>query len=248
MVQPLYKVMEEVPDPRAASGRRYPLGAILLLMCGGLMCGYRTPNQIALWGQELSREFLQALGFKRGIAPGKSVLYEVLRRLDVAALEERLAGWAESVLQELTAGEAEGPLQGIAIDGKTLRGSRKQGAPLSHLLSAVSHGIGLTLYQVAVDEKTNEIPLAEELLCGLLLEGRVVTMDALLTQRRLAEQIVAAGGEYIMMAKGNQPTLEADIELAFADFSPYAHERGHARQRGARPDRAPHARDQQPAE
>jgi predicted transposase YbfD/YdcC len=70
---------------------------------------------------------------------------------------------------------------GLAIDGKTLRGSRKQGAPLTHLLSAVSHHLGLTLGQTPVDDKTNEITAVHTLLEGLVLRGQVVTVDALLT-------------------------------------------------------------------
>jgi len=105
----------------------------------------------------------------------------------------------------------------VALDGKTLRGSKKLGATMSHLLSAVSHGTGLTLYQVGVDLKTNEIPLAQELLKGLLIEGRVFTMDALLTQRQLAQTLVEHKGDYFMLVKGNQPLLRQDIRCYFAD-------------------------------
>ena len=82
----------------------------------------------------------------------------------------------------------------MAIDGKTLRGSQKQGAPGAHLLSALAHRLGLTLAQHAVADKTNEIPVVLELLRHVVLEGRGMTMDALLTQRQIAQQIVDAGG------------------------------------------------------
>ena len=82
----------------------------------------------------------------------------------------------------------------LALDGKTLCGSRSQGACDVHLLSAVSHGLGLTLSQQAVCDKTNEITAAQTVLASLVLEGRVVTMDALLTQRAIAETIVTKGG------------------------------------------------------
>jgi len=74
-----------------------------------------------------------------------------------------------------------------------------------HLLSALAHRLGLTLAQQAVADKTNEIPVALELLQHLVLEGRIVTMDALLTQRQIAQQIVDAGGDYVMVVKENQP-------------------------------------------
>ena len=79
----------------------------------------------------------------------------------------------------------------------------------------MSHRLGLTLGQVPVGEKTNEIALAHTLLDALLLEGRVLTMDALLTQRAIARDVVERGGEYLMVVKDNQPTLRADIALLF---------------------------------
>ena len=135
--------------------------------------------------------------------------------MEVEQLERLLGAWVESVLQELG---LDSPLPAVALDGKTLRGSKKLGAAMAHLLSAVSHGVGLTLYQVAVDSKTNEIPVAQELLKGLLIEGRVFTMDALLTQRQIAQTIVANKGDYFMIAKGNQAHLHQDIRFYFEDI------------------------------
>jgi hypothetical protein len=80
------------------------------------------------------------------------------------------------------------------MDGKSLRGSARQGALDTHLLSVVSHHLGLTVHQQAVSDKSNEIPAAQEVVRALVLEGRVLTVDALLTQRELAAQIVKKGG------------------------------------------------------
>ena len=215
-VRPLRQVLAEMTDPRAEQGQRYDLVAILMLVCGAMLCGYDNPNQIASWGQAQETEFQQDLGFKRGMVLGKSQLYDVLSQLDVVELERRLGDWAESVLQELG---LTSPLQAIALDGKTLRGSHKLGAVMAHLLSAVSHGLGLTLYQVGVARKTNENPVVQELLKGLLIEGRVFTMDALLTQRQIAQTIVANQGDYFMVAKGNQAHLQQDIAFYFEDIS-----------------------------
>ena len=98
---------------------------------------------------------------------------------------------------------------------KTLRGSQKQGAPGVHLLSALSHHVGLTLTQQAVDAKTNEITQVETVLRQIVLKDRVVTMDALLTQRHVAQTIVDEGGDYVMIVKEHQPQLRADIALVF---------------------------------
>lgn len=127
---------------------------------------------------------------------------------------------------------AAGEVEGIALDGKTLRGSRKQGAPAVHLLSAVSHRLGLTLGQQAVGDKTNEIPLAPVLLRSLLLEGRVVTMDALLTQREVAQAVLDGGGDDVMVAKENQPRLQQEIATVFASPPPAATRPGSRRRGG----------------
>lgn len=229
-VKPLRQVLAEVVDPRAERGQRHEFVAILMLVCAAMLCGYDNPNQIAIWGQSLKPEFLRDLGFKRGQAIAKSQLYAVLSQIEVAPLEQRLGHWVESVWHEL---DPDSPLPAVALDGKTLRGSKKLGAALAHLLSAVSHGLGLTLYQVGVDSKTNEIPLVQELLKGLLIEGRVFTMDALLTQRQIARTIVENKGDYFMLAKGNQGHLQQDIRLYFAAAQVVPHtttiELGHGR-------------------
>jgi predicted transposase YbfD/YdcC len=105
--------------------------------------------------------------------------------------------------------------EAVAVDGKTLRGSKKQGAAGAHLLSVLAHRVGLTLTQQAVDDKTNEIKAVETVLEQIVLHGRIMTMDALLTQRQVAQTIVDRGGDYVMMVKNNQPKLKADIELIF---------------------------------
>jgi predicted transposase YbfD/YdcC len=140
----------------------------------------------------------------------------VLRQLDRDRLEAKLQAWAEGVLGTWPESVGEGE-EALALDGKTLRGSHKQGAAGSHLLSVLHHRLGLTVLQQAVDDRTNEIPVALEVLAGLLLEGRVVTVDALLTQRAVASTILAGGGDYVMLVKGNQPELEEDIRLVFEE-------------------------------
>ena len=138
----------------------------------------------------------------------------VFRHVDRDAFEAHLGAWADQVVGSLPPG-LEMPATAIALDGKTLRGSKKQGAPGTHLLSALAHQVGVTLAQHAVDDKTNEITAVETILQPLVLEGRIVTMDALLTQRHIAQTIVDKGGDYGMIVKENQPQLRADIELGF---------------------------------
>lgn len=216
--RPLIAVLADIPDPRSRQGRRHPLPALLALACTAMWCGYQSYGAIAEWSRHYGREWMDALGLTHAIPPCAATLHTVFRRLDRQQVEAVLGAWAESVVQA-TAGEAPARVA-VALDGKTLRGSQKQGVPGAHLLSAVSQQVGLTLGQVGVDAKTNEIPVAQTLLAGLVLQGRVFTLDALLTQRAIAETIVAGGGDYVMVAKGNQPQLQADIALVFATPPP----------------------------
>jgi hypothetical protein len=153
---------------------------------------------MADWGRNYGQSLARSLGFPRGKTPAVGTLHTVLAGLDKAALERALAAWAEDVLARLPPPKGEPPkgkaLRGVSLDGKTLCGSQGRGACDVHLLSAVSHGLGLTLAQEAVSDKTNEITAAQTVLAGLVLEGRVVTVDALLTQKAIAETIAAKGG------------------------------------------------------
>lgn len=196
--RPLIEVLAEVPDFRRPQGKRHPLPAILALTCAATLCGYKSYGAVAQWGRNYGPDLAQALGFSGGKTPAVGTLHTVLSGLDRGALERTLADWAECILAHLPTkpppAQTSPPLRGIAIDGKTLRGSKAQGACDVHLLSAVSHGLGLTLFQEAVSDKTNEITAAQTVLRALVLEGRVVTMDALLTQKAIAHTIRDKGG------------------------------------------------------
>ena len=95
----------------------------------------------------------------------------------------------------------------VAIDGKRLRGSKNQGAPGSHLLSAVSHKFGLTLAQSPVPDENNELSAFSKVISGLVLEGRVITVDAMFTNRTVAHSLLERGADYLMVVKENQPEL-----------------------------------------
>jgi len=178
-----------------------------------MLCGARSYSAIAEWGRNYGTRIAQALGFTHG-TPCAATLHTIFRHVNRDEFEAHLGAWADSVVGSLPAApEMPGPA--VALDGKTLRGSKKQGAPGTHLLSALAHQVGVTLAQHAVDDKTNEITVVETILHQLVLEGRIVTMDALLTQRQVAQTIVDAGGDYVMIVKENQPQLKADIELVF---------------------------------
>ena len=124
---PLVQAFVEIADFRQASGKRYPLPAVLALACAAMLCGYRSYGAIAEWGRNYGQTLVTALGFPNGKTPCASTLHWIFRHLDCGQFESCLGQWTETVLQAYppSAGQAEG----LAIDGKTLRGSQKQGAP-----------------------------------------------------------------------------------------------------------------------
>lgn len=196
----LIDLFSEIPDFRQARGKRHPLKAILALAAAATLCGYRSYSAIAEWGRNYGADLARALGFSHEKTPCASTLHTIFRLLDKQVFERELGSWAELVTGESLSQE----LDAIAIDGKSLRGSQKQGAAGAHLLSAVSHRLGLTLWQSSVPDHTNEIGVVLDLVSGLILEGRVITVDALLTQKKLAEAILAQRGHYLMVVKENQ--------------------------------------------
>lgn len=218
--RPLQDVLAEVPDPRQAQGRRYPLGAILALVCAATLCGYETYGAMAEWGANYGGELVRSLGFRNDRTPCAATLHNVLKKIDLDALERAIERWVRSLVRtyrRLFRGRL-----AISFDGKTLRGSKKQGARGTHLLSMVSHALGLTIFQQAVDDKSTEIPALHAVLDRLVLAGQIVTVDALHTQRETATAILAAQADYVMVAKDNQRALVATITAVLATPSTLA--------------------------
>jgi hypothetical protein len=198
-IPPLVEALKQVPDFRSKHGKRYPLEAILALGIAATLCGYDSYSAMSEWGRNYGPDLAVALGFKNGKTPSVGTFFAVFSQVDKAALQKVLTEWNEQVL--LALGHAKEDLVALSIDGKTLRGTRAQqvhagGTPVveSHLLAAVSHGLGLCVGQQAVSSKENEIAAMKSLLSDLLVKGRVLTMDALLTQKDIARQIVLKGG------------------------------------------------------
>jgi hypothetical protein len=188
----LIEALKAVPDFRSRHGRRYPLYAILALGIAAMLCGYNSYGAMVEWGKNYGKALATVLGFKDGKTPSVGTLFTVFSRVDKEALLAVLTAWCEQVL--VASGQLVGQPVALCVDGKTLRGTRKQAALETHVLSAVSQHLGLTVGQRAMTSKESEIGAMQELLCGLVLSGRVVTMDALLTQKKIARQIVTKGG------------------------------------------------------
>ena len=214
----LLSFLAAVPDPRGRHGRQHSLSAVLALVCCAIMCGAKSYAAIAQWAQDHDIGLMHRLGFTRR-PPKMGGIRKILIALDSKAFEGALKRWAESVLGRPVA-SGPSPPEAFALDGKTARGSLDGLEKAVHLLSLVAHESGLTVAQTQVpnggENKTNEHKTALQLLRAIVLEGRLITGDAMFCQRDLSQQIVDAQGHYFWFVKENQPTLLNDIKAAFA--------------------------------
>ncbi len=207
----------EVPDPRRAASVTYPLAAILTLAVCAILANHLSVLAIAEWGARQSPDHLRTLGFADGRTPRQSTVQRVFCKLDGAVLAETLT----RCFTPVAVPDAEGGPQGIAIDGKAQRGRLRfaaNGGPV-HALSAFCHELGVVLAHepitVRSDKAEAELTVAPALLDRLDWRGRVLTGDALFCQRALCQQVRAAGGDYLLLVKENQPALYQDIQLLF---------------------------------
>jgi hypothetical protein len=212
--------LAEVPDPRRPYGWRperppLPLVGLLQLTVAALASGCRSLYAVAQWGRERVEddpELLVGLGLPAGRSPSVATLHRVFKRLDVAAFERAVGGWLART--GIAADDA------LAVDGKALRGIHGDEVPGVHLVAAHAHRAGAILAQLRTAGKGHELAATEALLGEAPLAGRVVTGDALLTQRTVCEAIVAREGDYLLPADENQPTLRAGIARAFSPMEP----------------------------
>jgi len=207
-----------VPDPRGKQGRQYTWWHLLAIVSWAILCGQKVVCGIAEWAQAHAELLLEAWGEELPRVPSESTLRRALRYVDVEELERHVAEFDEAMTAcgPAASTSSTGGWEGQALDGKEVRGANTHGAQL-HLVSLVKQESGTVLDQQAVPAKTNEIKAAPELLQGRDLHGLVITGDALLTQRALAQQILDQGGHYLMVVKRNQAELYEDIHTLFAE-------------------------------
>ncbi len=208
----LVEALRGTPDPREARGKRHAWELILALIALGILHGERTPYGIGQWVAAHEEDLIAWLKPSRSYLPSASTIRRALEHIDVEQAEEQLRRFTEGQVGKRSGDE----YKGLALDGKSIRGTHKHGRPI-HLLSAVYHDPAAVVAQVEVGSKENEITAAPALLARVDLQGCVVTTDALLTQRKLCRQIVEQGGHYLMEVKDNQPLLKEDIAYLFED-------------------------------
>lgn len=213
----LMKVLRQLPDVRSRRGIRHRATNILAIAVCATLSGARSYQSIYEWGTRLHQSQRRRLGCRmnprtrRLDVPSEKTIRLFLQTADVERLDRSLGEWLAGLSRE--------PAEAIAIDGKVLRGSGREGKQVQ-LLSGVVHGTGVTIAQRRVLDKNNETVEAPALFEGKDIRGTVITGDALHTTREFARFLVEdKGADYVLPVKNNQPTLRNDVEQLFEGVS-----------------------------
>jgi predicted transposase YbfD/YdcC len=216
------KHFRKLRDPRRQHGRLHRLLDLVVIAIAAVTGGADTWREMAAFGRRHESWFKRFLALEHGIA-SHDTFERVFARLDPAVFQCCLRGWLVALSEVLQCAQ-------IAIDGKTLRGSRpgKDNLGPLHLVSAWATQNHLVLGQVAVEGKSNEITAIPRLLELLELQGAVVTIDAMGCQKEIAAKIRQRGGHYVLTVKENQPHLLQDIQESLvqaheSEFAGVAH-------------------------
>ena len=202
---------EALEDPRSTINRRHPLISVVVIALMAVLAGASGPTAIAKWAALKEEFLLETLDLPNGI-PCKDVFRRVLVLLKPTAFQACFANWLQSL--RATAAAATGVEQPVlAVDGKTARRShdRSKGLGALHSVSVWASEFGLSLGQVACAEKSNEITAIPELLRLVDIKGAIITIDAMGTQKAIAEQIIEGEADYVLALKGNQGTLHQAV-------------------------------------
>jgi predicted transposase YbfD/YdcC len=206
----LYQAFGTVPDPRSRHGQRYDLPYLLICLVAALLCNCNSLEAVGEWCRDQQLLLRRLFGPRDFYTPTGSLYRRLLPRLSVGHLELVLAAWVRA--SRPTKDE-----EAVALDGKTVRGAATSGQKGPHLLAFCTHETQETLLQVRVSEKTNEIPIAQDLLPCFSMQPRVYTADALHTHASFMHTVHALCGFCVLTVKGNQPTLYADLATYFND-------------------------------
>jgi predicted transposase YbfD/YdcC len=225
---------ESLPDPRHTRNRRHLLGDVLVIAVCGVIVGCAGPTSIARWARAKEDWLREVLALPNGI-PSRDCIRRVLSALKPEAFQKCFQAWIGACLVDAEKDSG----RTIPIDGKTMRRSHDRAAGLGplHVISAWASEPGLSLGQVATEEKSNEITAIPKLIDQIDVKGAVVTIDAMGCQKEIAKKIVAAEGDYVLAVKDNQPTLHQAIQAFFSehledDLQRVPHRRDQTREKG----------------
>ncbi len=202
---------DELEDPRSSINQKHPLVSVVVIAMMAVLAGASGPTSIADWAKHKASFLLPLLDLPHGV-PRKDVFRRVLCLLRPEAFQSCFVAWLTS-LREKAALKTEIDQPIFAIDGKTARRShdRKLNLGALHSVSVWASEYGLSLGQVACEEKSNEITAIPELLRLVDISGAIITIDAMGTQNEIAERIIEAGADYVLTLKGNQGNLHQAV-------------------------------------
>lgn len=203
-------------DPRMNRRRLHNLSDIVTIAICAVICGADTWEDLEEFGEAKFDWFQSFLALPNGI-PSHDTFARVFARLDPQEFGACFISWIKALSQEIHSEEVDI----ISLDGKTLRGSFDKAlskTPL-HMVNAWSTNLSISLGQMAVGGKSNEITAVPKLLELLDISGCIVTADALNTQRAIAEKVGSCGAEYVLALKANQGTLHEDVKLKFENMA-----------------------------
>lgn len=208
-------VFGQLDDPRIDRKKLHPMLEILLLTLCAVICGSESWDDIETFGKAKVGFLRRYLPYVHGI-PSDDTLRRFFRAIDSTQFQRLFIEWIRAWLQPEVADKV------VAIDGKTLRGSRDGEQLPIHLVSAFASEAGIVLGQIKTHEKSNEITAIPELLEWLDVRGAIVSIDAMGCQKAIAEKIIDKGGDYLLALKGNQSSLHDDVRLHFEAPTPQA--------------------------
>jgi len=195
----------DLPDPRRETKNKlHKLEDIVMITLCAVLCGYEDWVSIEDFGHENETWLGQFLGLPNGI-PSHDTLSDVIGRINKVAFAEAFGHWVQAGLPELADKQ-------VAIDGKSLRGSRGEEG-MVHMISAFATQARIVLASQSVPDKENEISAIPDLLSQLDVKGAVVTIDAMGCQKNIAQAIVEQKADYVLALKENHPTLYEDVKL-----------------------------------
>lgn len=203
--------ISDIQDHRIDRKKLYTVAEIIFLAFCGYIANCNSWEDIELFGKNRLEFLRKFLPYSNGI-PSDDTLRRFFRVLDPKVFEEKFESWIDHILKVDVVGKV------IAIDGKTSRGSFDGDGKAIHVVSAFVGEDKITLAQRMVDCKTNEIKVIPELLETLDLKGSIITIDAMGTQYKIADQIIEKQANYILSLKGNQQSLESDVNEIFSNI------------------------------
>ena len=210
---------DELEDPRSTINQKHPFVSVVVIALMAVLAGANGPTTIAHWAKYKEAFLFRVLDLPHGV-PRKDVFRRVLSLLQPTAFQTCFSAWLCALKEQAAAAsEIEQPI--YAVDGKTARRShdRKRGLGALHCVSVWASELGLSLGQVACEDKSNEITAIPELLKLVDIQGAIITIDAMGTQKAIAEQIIEQKADYVLALKGNQEKLhDAVIEYLDRQF------------------------------